>query len=209
MLLGLAGGCNAEAVARVDGCLPAGGPCQVRVGLKPGVSDVQTTSALFITVMAMSATGQPNPQIGGYYTPKDGWQMGTPMPAWVGVLSRKVATVPFPDGGVCGLVRQVKGPAGIYGMYVGWGSLPDQSSTDDDETMQLLRKELATTEDPQMRAKMEELSEQYSQAKSKAAGQSGVVALSNMVKAQTYWNVASFDCSAVASDITNQQGVTQ
>jgi hypothetical protein len=205
LLLGFAGNVRAEAVARVNGCLPTGGPCQVRVGLKPAVEHMQATSAVFITLMAVDAAGNPNPQLGGFYSPKGGWQTGTPKPAWTGRLSRKAATVPFPEGGVCALVQSAQGPAGKYSMYVGWGEFPESSLQNDDETMQLVREAMTTT-DPDMRSKLSELNEQYQQAKQNTAGHANVYALSSMMKNESYWKVATFDCSNMMTATFKQDG---
>src|SRR5690606_205424 len=118
---------SAALSATVTECPRAGRACDQRINLvthgtaAPGVNEM----SIFVGIMAV-VEGQPNPGVAGWYDGRR-WTTGKPTAAWTGRPMRSQAVIPVP-GGVCGLVGQSGGPAGAYGVFVGWGAAGRTSS---------------------------------------------------------------------------------
>jgi len=179
--------------ATVSECPSGSKACDQRIHLvtqgtaAPGVNEM----SIFVGIMAL-VDGQPNPGVAGWYDGRR-WTTGKPTAAWTGRPTRSQAAIPVP-GGVCGLVRQSGGPAGSYGVFVGWGSA-DRLSSGGGLDMAEVREMIANAPPDEAR-RLRELMQNYQEATKRAAeyDSGGMSAFMDMRQRKSFNQIKTFDC---------------
>lgn len=158
------------------------------------IANVQGDVSLFIGVMGM-VEGQPHPGLSGWFDGRTWRAEGKPIAAWTGRMRSGRSQVSIP-GGVCALVKQAGGPAGQYGVFVGWGAADrGRSGPDENEIRQLINRA-----PPDQADRLKELLHDYQEANARLADYDGggMIAFSDMRRRGTFNQVQAFNCEGGA-----------
>lgn len=165
----------------------------IALNLRPEAAIASTDSALFVGIFPAS-NGQPQISTGGYFT-RSGWKVSSePLPVLIGRLRAQTARIPIP-GGVCGLAKSNNAPAGDYVLLAGWGRANMGMEAGSGLDVAGLLEE-ARTADPETRAQMLRLIEDYrnAQRRMQIPGGREAMAFTDMRTNRTYWPIKTYNC---------------
>lgn len=195
-LLALAAGSATAGVTGVmHDCPRQGASCQQRIEIRTApVADVSGDVSLFVGIMGM-VNGQPNPGLAGWFDGRTWRAEGQPVAAWTGRMRAGRSQVSIP-GGVCSLVREAGGPAGEYGVFVGWGAADRGGSGPDVDEL----RRMISRAPPEQAGRLRELLNNYQEANARLADYDagGMIAFSDMRRRGTFSQVGAFNCEGSA-----------
>lgn len=195
LLAVLAGGATAGVTGLLHDCKRPSAGCQQRLEIQTAPDPtVQGDVSMFIAIMGM-VDGQPHPGMAGWFNGRTWKAEGQPIPAWTGRLRSGRTQVAIP-GGVCGLVRNAGGPAGEYGVFVGWGAAERERSGPDEAEIRRMINQAA----PEQVARLRDLLTNYQAANARLAeyDAGAMIAFSDMRRRNSFQQVQTFQCEGGA-----------
>lgn len=185
----VATGAQAGVSGAIKPCAAAGGGC-VEIAQLSLTPPAGLSGSLFIAIAPMQG-GQALLGTGAYFDGRQ-WKIGQPVAAFTGAIPRRAVAIKVP-GGVCGLVRQLDGEAGRYGLVAGWGRPRSSglSGADRAEIEAMIR-----TSEPETAQTLQRLLGEMGQVEAslKGALTGPVAAFADMTTSGTYWTIDSRDC---------------
>lgn len=193
-----AGGASASngLVAQVNACPEARRGCSDTLAFAVDRTVEQAgNTAIFVGFIALTG-GDPNLGIAAWY---DGgsWTPGSPKPMSTGRhRANQVQRISLPAG-ACDLALNAGAPAGMYGLYIGWGAF--QRGGQDELDVSEVQRAIASA-DPETAATLTGLLRDYAEANVRLGKHdaTGASAFTDMRHRKSFQNVRTYNCGGNA-----------